>query len=111
MPKTIDRERFHGFSREVRSYLPRIHGSLDTLRTDPARADAVEEAHGLIHRIRDNASALGLPALSHIGFLLEEAIEELATGQLQWSPAVGRTLSRVLGLSETYLDAPEGRRH
>lgn len=104
MPKTINRDLLAGFAGEVKSYLPQIRESFRTLTADPARTEALEEAHRLTHSIKGAASMLGLSALSHMAFLAEEVIEEVASRQLDWNPNTTAAVERVLALCETYLD-------
>jgi chemosensory pili system protein ChpA (sensor histidine kinase/response regulator) len=104
MEKLINRELLAGFTEEVRSYVPRIRKSFAALVADPARTDVLEEAHRLLHSIKGAASMLGLSALSHMVYLAEEATEEVASGQLEWSPGVAEVLEHVFSRVEYYLD-------
>ncbi|HTS60463.1 MAG TPA: Hpt domain-containing protein [Candidatus Acidoferrales bacterium] len=105
MEKVINREMLAGFTEEVRSYLPRIRSSFAALSENPAGVDVLEEAHRLLHSIKGAASMLGLSALGHMVYLAEEATEEVASGQLEWSPGAGAALEQVLSRVEYYLDA------
>ncbi len=104
MAKTINRELLAAFTSEVKSYLPQVRQSFDALNADPSRLDVLENAHRLVHSVKGAASMLGLSTLSHMAFLEEEAIEELACGQMIWSAASAEVLAGVLSLIETYLD-------
>jgi len=104
MSRTINRELLAGFTDEVKSYLPQIRRSFAALNADPTRIEVLEEAHGLLHSIKGAGSMLGLSVFSHIAFLAEETIEEVAAGQREWA-ASSPVLERVLVLLESYLDA------
>ncbi|HTP31356.1 MAG TPA: Hpt domain-containing protein [Candidatus Acidoferrales bacterium] len=104
MEKAINCEMLAGFTEEVRSYLPRIRRSFAALATDPANIEVLEEAHRLLHSIKGAASMLGLAGLGHMVYLAEEATEEVASGQLDWSPAAGEALEHVLSRVEYYLE-------
>ena len=104
MAKTINRELLAAFTSEVKSYLPLVRRSFQSLNEDPSRLEVLEDAHRLVHSIKGAASMLGLSALGHMAFLEEEAIEEIACGQLPWSIPAAEVVERVLALVETYLD-------
>ena len=104
MPKSISRELLAGFTDEVKSYLPRIRQCFDSLTANPEGVDALEDAHRLVHSIKGAASMLGLSALSHIAFLEEEAIEEVASGQIAWDATAAAALEHVLSRITAYLE-------
>jgi chemosensory pili system protein ChpA (sensor histidine kinase/response regulator) len=107
MEKIINREMLAGFSDEVKSYLPRVRKDFAELAADPALTDVLEEAHRLLHSIKGAASMLGLSALGHMVYLAEEAVEEIASGQLVWSPRTAEALELVLSRIEYYLETLE----
>src|ERR1039458_3848165 len=98
MAKTINRELLAAFTSEVKSYLPLVRRSFQSLNEDPSRLEVLEDAHRLVHSIKGAASMLGLSALGHMAFLEEEAIEEIACGQLPWSIPAAEVVERVLAL-------------
>ena len=104
MNQEIDREVLLGFVEEARGYLPRILEGIDLLHRDPTNSRNLEETHRLTHSIKGAASMLGLPALAGIAFCAEEALEQVAAGQL---PPDGDTAEVLLDTAATigrYLD-------
>ena len=69
MAKTINRELLAAFTSEVKSYLPLVRRSFQSLNQDPSRLEVLEDAHRLVHSIKGAASMLGLSALGHMAFL------------------------------------------
>lgn len=104
MVKKIDPEILMGFVEEARSYLPTILDCIDTFKHDPDQLDALEEAHRLFHSIKGAASMVGLSALSHIAYFAEEALEEIAAGQLEFTPETTTVFLLTVSQVESYLD-------
>ena len=107
MAQEIDREVLLGFVEEARGYLPRILDGIDRLHRGTASDEQLEETHRLTHSIKGAASMLGMPVLANIAYLLEEAIEQVASGELipdgdtaealmDTSAAIGRYLDQML---------------
>jgi chemosensory pili system protein ChpA (sensor histidine kinase/response regulator) len=104
MSARIDKETLAGLIEEVRGYIPKIRRNFEILRNTPDHADAMEEAHRLVHSIKGAASMAGLSSLGHIAYFAEEAIEETASGQLEWNAQTTAVLSRTLALIELYME-------
>ncbi|MBI4748482.1 MAG: Hpt domain-containing protein [Acidobacteria bacterium] len=104
MVKKIDPEILMGFIEEAKSYLPTILDCIDTFKHDPDQLDALEEAHRLFHSIKGAASMVGLSALSHVAYFAEEALEEIAAGQLEFTPDTTTVFLLTVSQVESYLD-------
>ena len=104
MAKEIDHEVLLGFVDEARGYLPRILEGIDRLHRDPTDGEHLEETHRLTHSIKGAASMLGLPALANIGHLLEEALEQVAAGQLAPDADTAEVLMDTAATIGRYLD-------
>ena len=81
MSQLIDQDMLAGFAAEARSYLPKIRRNIGGLKGVPEDAEALEEAHRLVHNIKGASAMVGLGALSGIASLLEEGIEQVGGGQ------------------------------
>ncbi len=82
MPATIDPDIILGFLDEVEGYRAAIRDGLARLRETPADLAALEEPHRCVHTIKGAAAMVGLTAISHIAYQVEEALDELTHGQL-----------------------------
>src|SRR5262245_19314428 len=85
MARKVDKETMLSFVEEVNGYLPKILDCIDEYKRDRNSLESLEEAHRLFHTIKGAASMLGLSALSHIAYCAEEALEEVAAEQLEFS--------------------------
>ncbi len=111
----IDRALLRGFADEVRDYVPQVREALETLLADPSRLDVLEEAHRLAHSVKGAASMVGLPALSHVAWMEESLIEELAGRALEWNSHTAHILSNGIASMHQYLEqvlagSPEARK-
>ncbi|MGH9721269.1 MAG: hybrid sensor histidine kinase/response regulator, partial [Bryobacteraceae bacterium] len=61
---------------------------------------ALEELCRLLHTTKGSALTLGFRSLGHVAGLGESALEDLAAGGLQWTPAFERTISGAVGCLE-----------
>ncbi|MEM7585241.1 MAG: chemotaxis protein CheW [Acidobacteriota bacterium] len=104
MAQNIDREVMLGFVEEARGYLPRILEGIDQLSRDPQAGQQLEETHRLTHSIKGAASMLGLSGLAHIAYFLEEALEQIAAGQLVADADAAEVLSDTAANIGRYLD-------
>ncbi len=104
MARTVDREVLVGFVEEARGYLPVILRDIEVCRADPTRLDALEEAHRHAHTIKGAAAMVGLAGLSHIAFHVEEALEEIAAGQLPLDDPAVAVLRQTVTQMDGYLD-------
>jgi chemosensory pili system protein ChpA (sensor histidine kinase/response regulator) len=104
MAARIDKETLAGFIDEVTGYIAKIRKNLESLRSNPGHMDALEETHRLVHSIKGAASMVGLSSLGHIAYFAEEAVEDTASGKLEWNAPAFSAMSRTLGQMELYLE-------
>jgi chemosensory pili system protein ChpA (sensor histidine kinase/response regulator) len=107
MTREVDPEVLAGFIEEARSYLPQILEGIEGYRADPTRTEVLEEAHRHAHSIKGASSMVGLSGLSHIADQLEQALEEVAAGQLGLSDEVATLFLRTLTQIESYLEGAQ----
>jgi len=105
MPRSIDKAILVGFVEEVRSYLPAIMEGIKSLHKNPHQPEVMEETHRYAHTIKGAASMVGLAGLSHIAYYVEEALEEIAAGQLPLNDETAALLRKTITQIEGYLDA------
>lgn len=110
MTAPIDRELLAGFVAEVRGYLPRIREGIDAWRRGAPADEALEEAHRFTHSIKGAAAMIGLGVLSQIANLLEEALEEAASGGVASGGEAASALGAGVAGIESYLEGLVGGR-
>src|SRR5262245_40756124 len=82
IPRPIDPDIFAGFLAEVRGYLPRIGSGLAAAGRPGSGAEALAEAHRLMHTIKGASAMVGLAPVSHIaGYAERELDRALGTAQ------------------------------
>jgi chemosensory pili system protein ChpA (sensor histidine kinase/response regulator) len=104
MTRAIDKAILFGFIKEVKSYLPAITEGIKSLHKNPHQPEVMEETHRYAHTIKGAASMVGLAGLSHIAYYLEEALEEIAAGQLAMNDETAALLRKTVTQIEGYLD-------
>jgi chemosensory pili system protein ChpA (sensor histidine kinase/response regulator) len=104
MARSVDKEILIGFIDEVKAYLPVIKNGIEAVALDPARLDALHEAHRHIHTIKGASSMIGFSGLSHIAFCIEETIEDLVSGRLTVSQEALEFLAETVSQIELFLD-------
>lgn len=107
MSKPMDRKVVMGFVDEARAYLPRIQAALEKLDPKDDLASALEEPHRFVHTIKGASSMVGFPTLSHMAYFMEEAMEEIAGGELKLDDALRRIITMTLERIGQYLDKIE----
>lgn len=85
MARHVDRAALAGFIAEVSDYLPVIRQAAEMPATAEDLAEALEQAHRLLHSIKGTASMIGLSALSHVAWLAEELMEDVGGGLVEVS--------------------------
>jgi chemosensory pili system protein ChpA (sensor histidine kinase/response regulator) len=105
MSNYIDPEVMVGFIAEAKSYLPIISKGIREFSNNPQEMEKLEDAHRYAHTIKGASSMVGLVALSHVAFYLEEAIEKLGAEQLVPSKNNVALLERVIAQIDVYLDS------
>jgi chemosensory pili system protein ChpA (sensor histidine kinase/response regulator) len=91
-----------GFAEEVKSYIPALRNGLDSLRERADQRELLEELHRLAHTIKGAASLMGVHGLSHTAYQLEEALEDLISGKLDFSDEAFRVMRRTIDRFEAY---------
>ena len=104
MPRSIDKAILVGFVEEVRSYLPAITEGIKSLHKNPHQPEVMEETHRYAHTIKGAASMVGLAGLSHIAYYVEEALEEIAAGQMVMNDETAALLRKTVTQIEGYLE-------
>ncbi|MEZ5402317.1 MAG: Hpt domain-containing protein [Bryobacteraceae bacterium] len=102
--ESINRSLLAGFAEEVRGYAPRILHRLETLPMSGFQPEALEEPHRLVHSIKGASSMIGLASMSHVGYMVESAIEEIAGGMLPWNAATQAALRHAIQALGSYAD-------
>ncbi len=105
MARKIDPELLTGFIEEAKGYIASILEGIQEYRRDPQRVESLKEAHRLVHIIKGASSMVGLSTLSHIAYLAEETIDDVAGGALALTPDVVATLVDAIAQIESYLDS------
>jgi chemosensory pili system protein ChpA (sensor histidine kinase/response regulator) len=108
MSRTVDPEILLGFLEEASGYLPAVRAGLAALWANPADLAAAEEAHRCVHTIKGAAAMVGLGGLSHIGFHLEQAFDDITQGKLPPDPAVLDALDGGVKAIEAYIEGTLG---
>ena len=104
MTRSIDKTILIGFVEEAKSYLPAIMEGVQSLHKNPQQPEVMEETHRYAHTIKGAASMVGLVGLSHIAYYIEEALEEIAAGQLAMNDETATLLRKTVSQIEGYLD-------
>ena len=82
MTRKVDEKVLLGFIEEAKGYLPSILQGIETFRTEPSQTNVLEEAHRHIHTIKGASSMVGLTALSHVAFDLEQIFADIVDGYM-----------------------------
>ncbi len=104
MNSSLEPEILRGFVREVESYLPKLAESLSVYRADPGQVEVLEEAYRMMHCIRGAGATVGLLALSRLAQYPEDALEQILSGELNWSEDLSAALDDALLRIGGYLD-------
>ena len=95
-------EMIKGFVEEVETYIPSLIKGLETLKEAPESSDMLQEIHRLVHTIKGASSLLGVTGLSHIAFQMEEALEDIISGQLPITEEALAVMSRTIDQFREY---------
>jgi len=104
MTRQLDREVVLAYVDEARGYLPTIKNNLEQFRNNEKDLGLLEEAHRHVHTIKGASSMVGFALLSHMAYLVEDTIEEIAAGQMALSDKVSKAIFFTLDQIEAYLD-------
>ena len=100
MPPKI--EMIKDFIEEVGSYIPTLINGLESLKNEPEQSEALEESHRLVHTIKGASSLVGLNGLSQIAFQMEEYLEDIIAGKLEFSDEAFNTMQKTVELFRKY---------
>lgn len=92
-----------GFIEEAQGYLPAIQQGIDQLPLTDDNREAVEDARRFVHIIKGASAMVGLAALSHITYYMEEVFEDLLEQEMAFSPEVAPFLATTLTYVEGYI--------
>ena len=104
MTRQLDRDVVLAYVDEARGYLPIIKSNLEQFQNDDKDLGLLEEAHRHIHTIKGASSMVGFALLSHMAYLVEDTIEEIAAGQMTLNDEVAKAIFFTLGQIEAYLE-------
>lgn len=104
MSRQLDREVILAYVNEAKGYLPAIRSNLEQYRHTPNDTGLLEEAYRHIHTIKGASSMVGFALLSHMAYLVEDTLEEIAAGQMAMVDNVAHALLFTLEQIEAYLD-------
>lgn len=90
------------FIGEVQSYIPTLGKNLDLLSQSPDNADALEELHRLAHIVKGAASMVQLLGLSRIADQMEDVLEDIIAGKLEFDDAVAGTMRETIDQFNIY---------
>jgi chemosensory pili system protein ChpA (sensor histidine kinase/response regulator) len=104
MQRPFDRALLTAFIAEAKGYFPAILRHLDAIQQNPQETTSLEEVHRLVHTIKGASAIVGLTALSHVTYLLEESLEEIRSAQFRVTPEFLAAGRHAVGQIEAYLD-------
>lgn len=104
MQRPFDRALLTAFIAEAKGYFPAILRHLDAIEQNPQETTSLEEVHRLVHTIKGASAIVGLTALSHVTYLLEESLEEIRSAQFRVTPEFLAAGRHAVGQIEAYLD-------
>ena len=102
MPMAPKIEMIEEFIQEVEGYIPCIVQGLESLKKEVAQTEALEESHRLVHTIKGASSLVGLTGLSHIAFQMEEFLEDVIAGKLEFTDEAYHTMQKTVERFQTY---------
>ncbi|UCF92018.1 MAG: response regulator [Desulfobacterales bacterium] len=102
MPRSSRDEIVKDFVAELQSYIPTLVRNIETLKKDPEHKDAFEELHRLVHTIKGAASLVGIAGLSHMALPMEEALDDITTGALEFTDELFDAMAQTVCGFETY---------
>lgn len=101
---TLPKDVLIGFVEEVRSYLPEIEAGTAAFVADPTQMAGLEAAYRHAHTIKGASSMIGLAALSHIAYYLEETLERVVRGEEQASANLLSFVQTTVAQIDSFLD-------
>ena len=102
MSRPLKAEMIKGFIEEVKSYIPSLTSGLDSLKAGSDRSEVLEETHRLVHTVKGASSMVGLAGLSHIAFQMEEYLDDVIAGKLEFSDEAFNIMHQTIDLFQEY---------
>jgi chemosensory pili system protein ChpA (sensor histidine kinase/response regulator) len=109
MSMSPNHEIVQGYIEEVRTYIPSLTQGLGSLRQTlnssdqaPENNEILEETHRLVHTIKGASAMVGIYGLSHIACQMEDALEDILSGELKVSEDTFRVMTRTVEHFQTY---------
>jgi len=93
-----------GFIEEVEGYINPIKEGIQTFHENANQRDALEETHRLVHTIKGASSLLDFIGLSHIAGEMENALNDVFSGEITISESVVNALLHTVGQIDTYCE-------
>jgi len=100
MPPNI--EMIKDFIEEVGSYIPTLINRLESLKKEAEQSEALEESHRLVHTIKGASSLVGLNGLSHIACQMEEYLDDIIAGKLEFNDKAFNSMEKTVDLFREY---------
>ncbi len=104
MSESIDKELLVTLAEEIKEYLPKIIDKIEGYKKDPGNVQELRDAHRYTHTVKGASSMVGLSELSHLGYHMENAIEEVLLGQLEIPPKLVALIYEAVSLIDEYID-------
>lgn len=82
MMRQLETELIAGYFDEARGYLPAVAQCLDTLETDGANGEAINELYRLTHNLRTVTTAVGLSDATQVAQGAEDLAEAIVSGAM-----------------------------
>ena len=105
MRSQINPEIVAGILDEVQGQISAIRQGVSILKDKPSEFAAFEEVHRLLFSIKTSAMLAGLTTLSHIANYQAVALEEIASGMLEWTPLTTAAFDTAIRQMEAYIPA------
>ncbi len=102
MARSSSDEIIEGYIEEVKTYIPSLNEGIETLKQNPEDKSIIEEVHRLVHTIKGASSMIGIYGLSHIAYQMEEALDDIISGELEVSDQVLQAMKETVVRFETY---------
>ena len=105
MPSHINPEIVVGFLDEVQAQIAAIRIGVAILKNNPSGFAEFEEVHRFLFTIKSSALMAGLTTLSHIANYQAVALEEIASGLLEWTSLTTSAFETAIEQMEAYTSA------
>ena len=90
---------------EVQGQILAVRQGVCILKDNPSEFAAFEEVHRLLFSIKTSAMLAGLTSLSQIAHYQAVALEEIASGMLDWTPLTTAAFNTAIRQMEAYISA------